>query len=63
MTFCRSCLDGGNCRDLLVPEQAAAVAAAEADAESDVNTHSDELAEHSITLADGTESVEIDFRR
>ena len=26
MTFCRSCLDGGNCRDLLVPEQAAAVA-------------------------------------
>lgn len=44
-------------------EQAAAVAAAEADAESDANTHSDELAEHPITLADGTESVEIDFRR
>ena len=44
-------------------EQAVAVAAAEAGAESDVNTHSDELAEHPITLADGTESVEIDFRR
>ena len=44
-------------------EQAAAVAAAEAGAESDANTHSDELAEHPITLADGTESVEIDFRR